>query len=112
MFHPGEVLHPVKESVSCAVVSDSVTPLTIVLQAPSVHGILQARILELGCHFLLHIIDVISTKIKKIKIHISNLKVKCMTIPLERVLGYFFFAAVLEILYNCLTLISSISIPI
>ena len=78
----------------------------------SVHGIFQARILELGCHFLLHIIDVISTKIKKIKIHISNLKVKCMTIPLERVLGYFFFAAVLEILYNCLTLISSISIPI
>ena len=35
-----------KESVSHSVVSDSVTPWTIVLQAPSVHGILQARIPE------------------------------------------------------------------
>ena len=36
-----------KETVSRSVVSDSVTPRTIVLQPPSVHGILQARIPEL-----------------------------------------------------------------
>ena len=35
-----------KESVSRLVVSDSVIPWTIVRQAPSAHGILQARILE------------------------------------------------------------------
>ena len=35
-----------KESVSCSVVSEYVTPWTIVRKAPSAYGILQARILE------------------------------------------------------------------
>ena len=37
---------------SCSVVSDSWDPMDCSLPGSSVHGILQARVLEWGCHFL------------------------------------------------------------
>ena len=40
------------ESVSCLVLSNSCDPMNYSLPGSSVHGILQARILEWGCHFL------------------------------------------------------------
>ena len=47
-------LNPLKcESVSCSIMSDSFNPMDCSQLGFSVHGILQARILGVGCHSLL-----------------------------------------------------------